>query len=264
MPLTDAHCHLQEAELAEMLPAWWSLAETLGIHRWLVNGLHEGDWHMVTELAHEHSGVIPSYGLHPWYVKDRSEHWLHTLREILVSRERVGVGEIGLDKWVKDHDFPDQLRVFRPQLALAAEHNLPTSIHCIQAWGALWDELRTSQLPARGFLIHAYGGPIEMVSGLVKLGAYFSFSPYFLHERKALQRTVFQQIPLDRLLIETDAPALWPPPEYNRFPLTDPNGHPANHPGNLVVSVAGLADLRGLPELELAAILEDNFDRWIS
>ncbi len=262
MPLTDAHCHLQEAELAEILPSWWAQAKTLDIQRWLVNGLHEGDWETVATLAQTHSGVIPSYGLHPWYVKDRSEAWLATLRELLTGSDLVGVGEIGLDKWVKDHDFPDQLRVFRPQLALAAELNLPASIHCIQAWGPLWDELRSNPLPARGFLLHAYGGPSEMIPGLVKLGAYFSFSPYFLHERKALQRQVFQQIPLERLLIETDAPALWPPPEHNRFPLLDPQGQPANHPGNLVVSLAGLAELQGLPETELAGILEENFQRW--
>ena len=78
MPLTDAHCHLQEAELNTTLPGWWSLAEHLKIHRWLVNGLHESDWAHVAKLAREHPGVIPSFGLHPWYVKDRTPEWLES------------------------------------------------------------------------------------------------------------------------------------------------------------------------------------------
>ena len=262
MHLTDAHCHLQEEELAEIIPNWWPLAESLGIHRWLVNGLHEGDWAKVAEMARQQPGVIPSYGLHPWYVKDRSPQWLEILESFLASTERAGVGEIGLDKWVKDNDFPTQLEVFRQQLALSAKRNLPTSIHCIQAWGPLWDELRTSALPACGFLLHAYGGPVEMVPGFVKLGAYFSFSPYFLHERKFATREVFRHIPLDRILIETDAPALYPPPEHNHYPVTDSAGATINHPANLTASLQGLAKLRNIPEDELAYHLEQNFNRW--
>src|SRR5256884_7646943 len=64
--------------------------------------------------------------------------------------------------------------------------------------------LRAHPLPGRGFLIHAYGGPQEMVAGFAKLGAYFSFNAYFLHERKGRQREVFRHIPADRLLIETE------------------------------------------------------------
>ena len=264
MPLTDAHCHLQEAELNTTLPGWWSLAERLKIHRWLVNGLHEGDWAHVAKLAREHSGVIPSFGLHPWYVKDRTPEWLEKLRAAVTSHAPTGIGEIGLDRWIKDFDFADQLQVFRPQLALAAEMNLPASIHCIQAWGPLQEELRSQPLPERGFLLHAYGGSAEMVAGFVKLGARFSFSPYFLHERKVASRDVFQQIPLDRLLIESDAPALWPPPEKNQFPLTDPTtGDPINHPGNLIVALAGLAELRGMPREDLADVLEENFNQWV-
>ncbi len=264
MPLTDAHCHLQEPELNGIMATWWPLAAQLNIQRWLVNGLHEGDWAHVSMLAQEHSGVIPSFGLHPWYVKGRSPAWLEQLRATVTAHPRAGIGEFGLDKWVKDHEFEDQLRVFRPQLALAAELNLPASIHCIQAWGPLAEELRSQPLPERGFLLHAYGGSAEMVPGFVKLGARFSFSPYFLHERKFASREVFRQIPLDRLLIETDAPALWPPPEKNQFPLTDPaTGDPINHPGNLVVALAGLAEVRGMVSDELSAVLEENFTNWV-
>jgi TatD DNase family protein len=75
----------------------------------------------------------------------------------------------------------------------------------------------------------------------VRRGAYFSFSPYFLHERKAAQREAFAAIPLNRLLVETDAPDLRPPDGANPRPLIGSDGNPANHPANIDVSYRGLA-----------------------
>ena len=140
------------------------------------------------------------------------------------SHPNAGVGEIGLDRWIEGHDPKVQSEVFLPQLALAAELNRPATIHCLRAWGALDELLRTHPLPKRGFLLHAYGGPQEMVAGFAKLGGYFSFNAYFLHERKARQREVFRHIPADRLLVETDAPDMRPPDELTAFPLRDADG----------------------------------------
>jgi len=92
------------------------------------------------------------------------------------------------------------------QLRPGCQRILPASIHCLQAWGRIHELLRDHPRPARGFLLHSYGGSKEMVEPLAKLGAYFSFPGYFMHERKARQREAFQAVPLDRLLIETDAP----------------------------------------------------------
>ncbi len=263
MSLTDAHCHLHVPELAAIRETWWPLAEQLGIRQWMVNGLHEKDWPAVAALARQQPGVIPSYGLHPWYIEERSAQWEESLVVHLDANPHAGIGEIGLDQWVAGHDLADQLQVFRPQLALAAERNLCASIHCVQAWGALWAELSQRALPARGFLLHAYGGPAEMVAGFVRLGAYFSFSPYFLHERKGKQRAVFAELPLERLLIETDAPFMLPPLPQNCFPATHPlTGQPLQHPANLSVALTGLAAVRAMPSDALAAVLEENFARW--
>ena len=169
------------------------------------------------------------------------------------------IGEIGLDRWIAGHDDAAQRNVFERQIALAAERNLPATIHCLRAWGPLWEIVRAHPLPARGFLLHAYGGSAEMVRGFVERGAYFSFSPAFLHERKAAQREIFRQIPSDRLLVETDAPDMLPPPERNAHPLTDTAGCVINHPANLLVAYAALAELRGLDLPVLATQVEENF-----
>ncbi len=261
MNFIDAHNHLQDAQLAPHLPEIITELERLGISRAVVNGTREDDWPAVAALAAQHAWVVPSFGLHPWHVAQRTPGWLEALRAQLDQHPHAGVGEIGLDRWVKDHDDAQQAEVFTAQLALAAELNRATTIHCIQAWGALAETLRTHPRPARGFLIHAYGGSLEMMREFAKLGGYFSYNAYFLHERKAAQREVFRQIPIDRLLVETDAPALPPPDSCNEFPLRDTHGEMLNHPANLPLADRALAELRGVPLEDLAAQVKENFTR---
>jgi len=110
-------------------------------------------------------------------------------------------------------------------------------------------------------MLHSFGGPAEMIPGLARLGAYFSFPGYFLHERKQRQRETFKQVPPDRLLIETDAPDQLLPPELNRFPLASPDGKPLNHPANLAVVYEELARFLGRKPREMASQVEENFLR---
>lgn len=227
----------------------------------VVNGTREDDWDAVGQLASEHAWVRPSFGLHPWYVPQRSGLWKERLIAQLEQHPGCGVGEIGLDRWIEGFDFPAQLECFRWQFDLAAERNLPATIHCLRAWGALEEILREVRAPERGFLIHAYGGSAEMMRGFLECGAYFSFSPSFLHVRKAAQREVFREVPEDRLLVETDAPDLAPPPEVNPHPLQDAAGKGINHPGNLVVAYEALATLRGWTLAHLQEVVAANFAR---
>ena len=259
--LFDAHNHLQDAALAPHFPGVLSDLQRIGLARAVVNGATEADWERVASLAEEHPWVLPSYGLHPWFIKERSPHWRERLTE-LIENGRAAVGEIGLDRWIEDYDFQDQMEVFTWQLALAAQHNLPASIHCLKAWGALWEHLRTQSVPERGFLLHSYVGPAEMVDGFLKRGAYFSFSGHFLHERKAAQREVFRHIPVDRLLVETDAPDMPLPTQRIQYHLPDtPDGRSLNHPANLHAVYEGLAELRGEPSGTLTAQVAENFQR---
>jgi TatD DNase family protein len=259
--LYDAHNHLHDGRLAPHRSGILETLAPLDLCGAVVNGTREDDWDAVAAFSRAHPWALPSFGLHPWNVPQRSPHWLDTLQRHLAEHPRAGLGEIGLDRWIEGHDLDDQCSVFTAQLALAAEQNRPATIHCVRAWGALAEIIRTHPLPARGFLIHAYGGPAEMVAEFVGRGAFFSFSPSFLQERKAAQRRIFQQLPADRLLIETDAPDLGPPDEHNSHPLFDPAGKPLNHPANIEVAYAALAELRGCSRETLEPLVAVNFAR---
>jgi TatD DNase family protein len=261
MNFLDAHNHLHDARLAPYRTEILAELADLPVTQAVVNGTRENDWDAVTTFAREQDFVVPSFGLHPWHIADRSPDWLEKLRGALTEHPNAGVGEIGLDRWIEGHDLAAQTEVFLPQLALATELNRPATIHCLKAWGALEELLRAHPVPARGFLLHAYGGPAEMIAGFVALGGYFSFNAYFLDERKARQREVFRHIPADRLLVETDAPDMRPPAERDTHPLRDVEGQPINHPGNIALAYQSLAEIRATPVEALASEVAENFGR---
>ena len=198
-----------------------------GVSRCVVNGTSPEDWPQVAQLAELYPElIIPSFGLHPW--KTPSPNWQQQLTSYLDNVPHACIGECGLDRWIKGYDIELQREVFTAQLDLASQRNLPLSIHCLKAWGLLIEILESRPLPQRGFLLHSYSGSAELIPHLTELGAYFSFSGYFLHERKQNVRDAFSSVPSDRLLIETDAPDMLPPDNGIDQPLENQLNHPAN------------------------------------
>jgi TatD DNase family protein len=272
-PVYDAHNHLQDERLASQLGSIVESIESIPVQKTVVNGTQESDWDSVAALAAKYDWVIPSVGLHPWYVNHKSENWEKNFaalldarpaaarEDALSTRSRFAVGEIGLDRWIENHDFPAQQEVFRIQLRHAAKRNLPVSIHCLQAWGPMLETLQKEKLPECGFLLHSYGGSAEMVKEFADLGGYFSLSGYFAHERKARQREVFRHVPMDRLLLETDAPDMTPPSSHVLHFLSDSQGAELNHPANIPAVYEFAAELYSVPMEELASIVETNFWR---
>ncbi|HTO03879.1 MAG TPA: TatD family hydrolase [Opitutus sp.] len=288
LPLLDAHNHLHDAWLMPHRARILADLSTAGIRCCVVNGSSENDWPDVATLcsttrrARSSPGnptflhLLPSFGVHPWDVGNRTSNWQQTLLRFLDETPNAAVGEIGLDRWMLDRARPDdsrlaglrrapideQIDVFRWQLSLAAERNLPASIHCLDAFGPLHDVLRSTALPARGFLLHAYNGSSELADAFIKLGAYFSFNGAFLEPRKERLRELYARIPPDRLLVETDAPAMRLPTDLEHFTLPDSDdGEPVNHPANLVATYAALAELRGIPLASLCRQVAENFGR---
>lgn len=272
----DAHNHLQDAWLRPHSAQVIQDLAAIPLEAAVVNGTAENDWADVGALAAAHRFVFPSYGLHPWNVGNAGPAWREQLRQFLAAHPHAGVGEIGLDRWILDRARPDdprlaglrrasleeQLEVFTWQLELAAAQNRPATIHCLDAWGALTGVLRTARLPARGFLLHAYGGSAELAREYAELGAYFSFNGSFLGERQQARRDVFKLLPRERLLVETDAPAMPLPAARRTHSLPgQADGNPINHPANLGAVYAGLAEIRELRVEALAIQVAENFQR---
>lgn len=260
MKFYDAHNHLQDERFAGRLSELLAVCEKSGVARMVVNGTCEGDWPQVLAPARKNKIVLPSFGCHPWHLHERTPDWKRNLEQSLDAIPSA-IGEIGLDRWKPGLSYEGQEEAFLAQLRIATERDLPVNIHCLQAWGRLQRLMRDHPRPARGFVLHSFGGPAELIPPFTRLGAYFSFPGYFLHEQKLRQRETFKQVPTDRVLVETDAPDQLLPEDKNRFPLVGTDAKPLNHPANLVAVYNGLADFLG-EKLDLLAMhVEENFQR---
>jgi TatD DNase family protein len=258
--LYDAHNHLHDERFGLRTEQLLAATAKEGVVKMVVNGSCEEDWPKVLDLARKNSAVIPSFGYHPWYVKERSPDWQNQLIKFL-DAVASAVGEIGLDRWIEDYDTPQQEEVFIWQLRLATERNLPVSIHCLKAWGRLLEILRSKPRPKCGLVLHSFSGPKEMVPPLTELGAYFSFPGYFARERKVKQREAFREVPADRLLIETDAPDQLLPENLSSYSITDSKGNALNHPANLGAVYKFVGEILERPIERLAEQIEANFLR---
>ena len=264
MPLFDAHNHLQDLFTGDEHRDLETDLASAGIAGAAVNGTGEGDWGHVSRVSLRLPWVSPQFGVHPWHVGNRSPRWREALVEKLAGG--AGVGEIGLDRWILERARPDdprlrglrrapmeeQVEVFMEQWSLAVDLGRPVSVHCLDAWGDLAPLLLTAKAPARGFLLHAFSGPESQIGPLADRGAYFSFNGAFLADPASARAQAFRRMPIDRILVETDAPAFPMPESLRRYRLPEgPAGQARNHPSNLQVGYEGLSAILGiaLPDL---------------
>ncbi|XP_010269730.1 PREDICTED: uncharacterized protein LOC104606304 [Nelumbo nucifera] len=302
MKLFDSHCHLQDPRVYHLAPQLIQTAQRSGVLRFAVNGITEKDWHLVKEMSEQHSSVVPCFGLHPWFVSERSPNWLNTLRDFFETTPSAAVGEIGLDKGSrgKEVNFTDQVQVFSQQLELAKELHRPASVHCVRAFGELLEIMQNAGPFPSGVILHSYLGSAEMVPGLAKLGAYFSFSGFLMSMKPQKAKRMLKSVPTERILLETDAPDALPRSnsgsvlwfEGSASDLQGPQNHGGNstpnfggspndpfqvsgdsstvpkealnHPANIRNVLSYVASLLEMPEEELAEVSYRNANRLFS
>lgn len=198
----DAHNHLQlyagPAEIEKALAE----AAAAGVKLMACNGSFPGDWEAVAAICAARPGIVPFFGVHPWHIGKAGPDWVESLERFLRGVPS-GVGETGLDG-IKGPGAAVQEEFFRGHLRLARKLARPVNIHCVRAWGRLLEIIKDEKPSV--FLVHAYGGPAELVPELAGLGAYFSFGGDLADEKRAKLRKALAAVPADRLLFETDCP----------------------------------------------------------
>ena len=199
MRLFDAHDHLQNYPSDAAEAAAMAAASAAGVTGMLCCGTGPDDWGRVLELSGRYPGVVPAFGLHPWFGAE--EGWLGRLEEFLRRVPGACVGEIGLDG-VKG--VAGQERDFSAQLELARQFARPAAIHCVKSWGRMLELLNAAELPC--FMLHAYGGSPELVKAFAELGGYFSFGGELKDPKREKLRAALAAVPPERLLFETESP----------------------------------------------------------
>jgi TatD DNase family protein len=172
------------------------------------------------------------------------------------------VGEIGLDQVVKATSMEKQEEVFTIQLALAIDFDVPVNIHCRKAWEQLIRNLKRYWKKGAPFVIHSFSGTVDTIEPLTALGAYFSFSGSLTRSHNKRAHKSIGAVPIDRLLVETDAPDI-PPEIGHAIDYKKPN-----EPVNIVYIVEKAAELLGMKPEEVASLTWENscraFDSFIA
>jgi TatD DNase family protein len=210
MMYQDAHLHLQECD-RDGIDAFLKAARAKSIIRFFCNGTSPDDWQAVQNMSDYDKGITPFYGVHPWFTLTAGAGWEQELVRRLVENERAKVGEIGLDTAHGASDLEQQAALLASQIQIASDHRRPFVLHCVGAWSRLIDVLKKSKAPELPFMVHRFGGSKETAQELIGLGAYISFTLTERDVQKAARAPILTHIPDERLLIETDYPAVPPP-----------------------------------------------------
>lgn len=235
MELTDTHCHLDFHKFNDDREEVIQRARDAGVTRFLVPGLDHLSSRAAVQLAETHPDVYAAVGFHPTDLDKFSESAFDEIRELARHPKVAAIGEIGLDHyWVKEEAKREyQVEILRRQLKFASEIGKPVVIHMREegdAWfgsasSALtevlteWQaELAATNNPMadRPGVLHSFNGNLETAQKALALGFYIGVTGPVTYKNAELKREIIRQIPLDRLLIETDSPFLAPVPHRGK------------------------------------------------
>lgn len=241
--LIDVHCHLDSERLDRPVAEVIAEAHRVGVETIVMAGVDPEGWRAQVALARTFCQVYPVFGIHPQLVESLTgqqlEGYLAQLEAALQGDfgiRPVALGELGLDRLTETSRAALALQevAFREQLRLARRFGLPVVLHLLRSEELALNILREEGLPAEGGLVHSYSGAREFARALVKLGLHISFCGSLARPQSRRLRESALEVPLDRLLIETDTPDQSPPPYQ---------GQP-NRPAHLPLIARALADTR--------------------
>jgi TatD DNase family protein len=271
MQWIDTHCHLDAPEFSAFSPIAGELRANAAIKN-VVNcvypAVHPFNFQAVRELAHAHNDSY-ALGIHPLYVKDASEDDLALLDMELALRATdarlVAVGEIGLDFFVPELNVSPlrekQIHFYREQLKLAKKYDLPVVVHVRRSGDVLLKGLRdisAQHYQWRG-IIHAFNGSESQADAFIKLGFKLGFGGAMTFDRALQLRNLAATLPLEALVLETDAPDM-PPHWLYKTAAQRAAGQSQgrNEPAQLPRIAQVLADLRGISLEALSQAVWDN------
>jgi TatD DNase family protein len=204
LDLVDTHAHLDDRSFDADRGAMFGRAVAAGIRRFVVPAIDRANWGVIEAMAAERQDVFPAYGLHPLFLGQHLDGHLEELPDWLATHRTVAVGEIGLDFYVEGLDPERQRHFFLRQLEIAREHDLPVIVHGRRAFEEVIHTLR--RVPGSRGVVHSFAGSEEQARQLFDLGFHLGIGGPVTYERANRIRRVVATMPLEWLVLETDAP----------------------------------------------------------
>lgn len=249
--LYDTHCHFDFPPFTGDESASLALAAASGVQKIIVPAIAEEYFARVVDLALTYGAVYAALGLHPIVITQHTEQDLNRLEERLKDKmsKLVAIGEIGLDLYMPQPDLPKQQRFLDAQLALAKQYDLPVILHSRRTHDLLAMRLKKHRLPRTG-VVHGFAGSLQQAQAFVALGYCIGVGGTITYARASKTRGVMAALPLNCLVLETDAPDM---------PLHGWQGQP-NRPERAALVFQELCRLRSEPPEEIAQALCRNAD----
>ncbi|MBI3221888.1 MAG: TatD family hydrolase [Nitrosomonadales bacterium] len=247
MQFIDTHCHLDAEEFGGDQTGLVQAARAAGVNCIVVPSVTRANFGVVRELCSQHPGCAPAYGIHPMYTDGALPEDLTVLRDYLREHRPVAVGEIGMDFFINHYDQARQEYFFVEQLKLAREFDLPVLLHIRRAQDTILKHLRQARVC--GGIAHAFNGSRQQADEFIKLGFKLGFGGAMTYSRATKLRELAATLPLDSIVLETDAPDI--PPDFLQRGLP-------NKPEYVPRIAQTLAELRGMPLSEVAQATTTN------
>jgi TatD DNase family protein len=264
---TDTHCHLDLEKFDQDREEVIHRARIAGVERILIPALDLDSWSKLIKLTQFHAGLYAAFGFHPTELEKWNNSSIRNLRLLLEMEKVVALGEIGLDYyWVKEPDKQAyQREILKKQLKLAAEVNKPVIIHMREendAWfgqasidvllilSEWYNELRVAKHPLseRPGVLHSFNGNLDTAQKAIALNFYIGVTGPVTYKNAEEKRRIIRQLPLERLLIETDSPFLSPVPHRGK----------RNEPAFVVHIADKIAEIQMTTREQVAQITASN------
>lgn len=248
--LTDSHCHLDFTCFDDQRDALFERCHRAGVNHFVIPGTTADSWAKVRQIGQQYDYCKIALGLHPYFLHQFEPAHLAQLEQTLALGEVVAVGEIGLDKWPGMPDYALQQSVFRSQLSIAQQFELPVIVHARKSEDDLLKLLRQQKFRAGG-IVHAFNGSLVQAERFAELGFVLGIGGTVTYPRAQKARRVLQALSDQAFVLETDAPDM---------PVCGYQGQ-INSPERLMLIAQEVATLRQQTIESVAQQTNDNLLR---
>ena len=255
MKIIDTHCHLNDEALYKDLDNVISRARQAGVEKMVVVGWDEASSKLAIKIAEQYDFIYAVIGFHPENVFDIDNKVLYDTLNLYKHPKVVGIGEIGLDyHWTKDPDKREiQKEYFIKQIKFANEVGLPISIHSREAFADTLEILKQYP-PLHSGVMHCYSGSVENIQDIINLNLYIGLDGPVTFTNAKTPKEVAAEVPLEKLVVETDCPYLSPHPLRGTV----------NEPANICLVIDAIANLKQMSKKHLLEVVYDNSCRLFS
>lgn len=247
MELFDTHCHLDVADFDIDRDEVLVRSRAAGVGQMVIPAVDAAGWPGLIDLCHREEGLYPALGLHPIFIDSHRDEDLVALRSLVGQQRPVAIGEIGLDFYIKELNRERQQWLFEQQLQIADEFQLPVLLHVRKAHDEVISTLKRLKF-THGGIAHAFNGSHQQAQQYIDLGFKLGFGGMLTYERSTKLRNLAVMLPLDSIVLETDAPDMSPAAHRGE----------RNSPEYLPEVLFALAGLRAMEVSELAGALLEN------